>query len=301
MEVDRSQQVGCFTEDSALHRYLSRKAPNFITLDRQHYSFRIVMACLRIIITVAQLFDAENPNVILCDGELEEALNLKALHVSQVRPAVCKQFRLTTAFTTPASAPDPVLVNLQSDLPLLPSWASPFANAVLARQHVTLPFNIEGRYTVKPAFLRVLRTLDGVNRRQTVFPYREVANLLCRYIMKHKDKFFDLRNILVAMVEGDLLGAAFGVRAFARCQVTFLMRAQLVPFEVASASSNDENDMQHASDSDVETEDSTVDETGDSSNAGDQSDDNVYTQEYEIDSDTDSSIDEPRCKMRREE
>jgi len=38
--------------------------------------------------------------------------------------------------------------------------------------------------------------------------------------MNNKDILFDLRNIRVALVENDLLGAAFGVRAFARCQVT---------------------------------------------------------------------------------
>ena len=37
---------------------------------------------------------------------------------------------------------------------------------------------------------------------------------------KQERSIFDLRNIQVAMVDGDPLGIAFGVKAFARCQVT---------------------------------------------------------------------------------
>ena len=57
---------------------------------------------------------------------------------------------------------------------MLPSWASNTANAVTARQASAAPFNIEGRYVVKPAFLKVLREVEGVNQAQVVFPYREV-------------------------------------------------------------------------------------------------------------------------------
>lgn len=57
---------------------------------------------------------------------------------------------------------------------ILPSWASSTANAVAARQASAAPFNIEGRYIVKPAFLKVLRAVEGVNQAQVVFPYREV-------------------------------------------------------------------------------------------------------------------------------
>jgi hypothetical protein len=41
-----------------------------------------------------------------------------------------------------------------------------------------MPFNVAGRYFVKPAFLRVLRTAERVRQTQVVFPYKEVANIL---------------------------------------------------------------------------------------------------------------------------
>ncbi len=51
-----------------------------------------------------------------------------------------------------------------------------------------------------------------------------------KYIIKKSDSFFDLRNVCITLVENDPLGEAFGVKAFARSQVTTFMRAQLTPF-----------------------------------------------------------------------
>ena len=45
----------------------------------------------------------------------------------------------------------------------------------------------------------------------------------------NKKKFFDTRNIKLAMVQDDPLGEAFGVNAFHRCQVGNLLRNQLTP------------------------------------------------------------------------
>jgi hypothetical protein len=44
----------------------------------------------------------------------------------------------------------------------------------MARLSPTGAFDIEGRYWVKPDFLKVLRAVEGVSQTQVVFPYREV-------------------------------------------------------------------------------------------------------------------------------
>jgi hypothetical protein len=48
----------------------------------------------------------------------------------------------------------------------------------------------------------------------------QTADLLSSYLKLNKNKFFDLRNIRICFVENDPLGVAFGVKAFARTQVT---------------------------------------------------------------------------------
>ena len=58
----------------------------------------------------------------------------------------------------------------------------------------------------------------------------QVTLLLSTYILKHKNRLFDTRNIKLAFVKGDLLGEAFGVSAFHRCQVNNFLRDQLIPY-----------------------------------------------------------------------
>ena len=48
----------------------------------------------------------------------------------------------------------------------------------------------------------------------------QLTNYLSQYILQNRSKFFDKRNHMVAICEGDVLGQAFGVKAFHRSQVT---------------------------------------------------------------------------------
>ena len=94
----------------------------------------------------------------------------------------------------------------------------------------------------------MVRTVDEVNPKQTVFTYEEVnqktpknylfffnlalfqiTSILSKYILSKKNAIFDTRNIKLALVENDPLGKAFGVTAFHRCQVNALLRTQLIP------------------------------------------------------------------------
>jgi hypothetical protein len=44
-----------------------------------------LLLALKRVITAEKLFDPHNPTIIMCDWALEEALQMKALHVSELR------------------------------------------------------------------------------------------------------------------------------------------------------------------------------------------------------------------------
>ena len=44
-----------------------------------------VLLALREIVSREKLFDAHNPTVIICSTELENALDMKALHVTEIK------------------------------------------------------------------------------------------------------------------------------------------------------------------------------------------------------------------------
>jgi E3 ubiquitin-protein ligase Mdm2 len=83
-------------------------------------------------------------------------------------------------------------------------------------------------FELKLDFRAVLSTLPTFNLNQRLFAYGEVCQLLSKYILSKKDCFFDPRNCKLALVKNDLLGKAFQVDSFHRCQVTNLLRKQLI-------------------------------------------------------------------------
>ena len=48
-------------------------------------SFFQILTALKRIIAKDKLFDPNNPTVILCDDALDDALDVKALHVTEIR------------------------------------------------------------------------------------------------------------------------------------------------------------------------------------------------------------------------
>jgi hypothetical protein len=81
-----------FTQNSRLHQYLADKCPNVIFETKKEYNLFEVLTALRRVIANEQLFDPQNPTVVLCDLLLEDALDVKALHVTEIMDQVCKQF-----------------------------------------------------------------------------------------------------------------------------------------------------------------------------------------------------------------
>jgi len=250
-----------FLRGSKLHIYLAVKEPDMIQANRMEYTLFVVLSALRHVISRERLYDPNNTTVIICSTDLERALDMKFLHVTEIRDVVLTQMELlppvllaslpntpVSSATTPpvgvAPTPQPtaqptqnISNNSQSqensrNLENLANTQTPNIPGNGQQQNVGngAKFDIEGRYWVKPLFLKVLRQVRGVNPTQVVFSYREVTSYLSQYILDNKDNFFDNRNIKIAHVEGDPLGIAFNVKVFHRTQVTTLLRNQLIPF-----------------------------------------------------------------------
>jgi len=250
-----------FLRGSKLHIYLAVKEPDMIQANRMEYTLFVVLSALRHVISRERLYDPNNTTVIICSTDLERALDMKFLHVTEIRDVVLTQMELlppvllaslpntpVSSATTPpvgvaptpqptAQPPQNISNNSQSqensrNLENLANTQTPNIPGNGQQQNLGngAKFDIEGRYWVKPLFLKVLRQVRGVNPTQVVFSYGEVTSYLSQYILDNKDNFFDNRNIKIAHVEGDPLGIAFNVKVFHRTQVTTLLRNQLIPF-----------------------------------------------------------------------
>ena len=76
-----------FVKDSRLRRYLHNQLPgkNIGNGGDRHFFLATVLQHLKGRIADQILYDQKNPCIVLCDPELDLALNVRALHLSELR------------------------------------------------------------------------------------------------------------------------------------------------------------------------------------------------------------------------
>jgi hypothetical protein len=217
-----------FKKDAPLRHFIH----DITKVQKNYYSLAEILTILKDVISSEKMFDERNPSVIICSKPLEAALNQRALHVTEVRDLVINQLERLADQSLRDNLPSPRINSSQprSQLARGPSQtAPPTATVRTASITTNVQTNKDTKFRLKPLFLEVVRTVDEVNPKQTVFTYEEITSILSKYILSKKNAIFDTRNIKLALVENDPLGKAFGVTAFHRCQVNALLRTQLIP------------------------------------------------------------------------
>ena len=150
---------------------------------------------------------------------------MKALHVTEVRDLVSlhllrlpQRFQDMLRFQHSKSCIDDVF-NLNDS----------FIKVAIPR---TTPSIAEHElFELKPDFRQILSQLPYFDQDKYRFSYGEITRMLSDYILSRKATFFDSRNIKLAFVANDPLGKVFQVDSFHRCQVTTLLRKQLIPVD----------------------------------------------------------------------
>ena len=203
-----------FKKDSPLQPYIKKK----INENNNQTCLATILNQLKIIIEREGLYDSRNKSIILCSEELDRAINMRALHVSEIREQVLSHLHLVKESSIPPF-----------DLP--PSNYAASARIRNSASIISNPddFNMDKQYHLKIKFRICLEAVPAFNREQTSFSIPQVSTLLSQYILMKKNELFDPRNIKLALVMNDPLGEAFGVSAFHRTQVPSLVRTQLIP------------------------------------------------------------------------
>ena len=74
-----------------MHIYLSFKEPQMISLHKRDYPLCNVLIALKKVIFRERQYDPLNPTCLICSSELEWALGMKFLHVTEIRDVVLRQ------------------------------------------------------------------------------------------------------------------------------------------------------------------------------------------------------------------
>ena len=202
-----------FHKNSPLKAFLQKKT----NVVKVFYTPTEILNTLRDIIWKEGLYDPGNPGMVLCSEELEEALNQKALHASEMIGTVIKQIawvRDPKPKKPTGKSPIPGGLGTVQSLP-----SNPRDSRILIPAHQIVK--------VKPDLLGVIRSLEGVSQHKTIYTFPQVVSLVHKYIKSKRDELIDPRNLKVVLVRNDPLGDAFHVQAFHLMQLNTFTVKQL--------------------------------------------------------------------------
>jgi hypothetical protein len=175
----------------------------------------------KVIVRSEKLYDPKNPSLIMCDPNLETALNVKDLHVTEVRHQILKHLTLVRHQNWRLNYNSCFIK--RGDISIPPAKTSNVTTAQVPNKYF--------KYIVKPLLMGLLRSeCDEKDRTKAAFKFDEVLSLLFKYLLRRRGTLFDSRNIKVARVHLDLLGTAVGgIVRFHRSQAEKLLKAQMSP------------------------------------------------------------------------
>ena len=227
-----------FEPGSKLKSFLVKKT----RVEKTYYTLAEILIILKDIIRGEGLFDDTNPSIILCSKELEEALDKKALHVTEIRDVVLKELIKISDQNLRDGFPQSKKISSDGSTNRVTTSEDTLQNKPLYQRVMSVFTDGNTRFSVKPKLLSVIRMVPETDQTKSIFTYNEVMVLISKYILARTDEIFDARNIKVALVETDPIGAALGVKSFHRCQINNLVRSQLtIPLENSSC----EKDIAH--------------------------------------------------------
>jgi len=179
----------------------------------------VILSLVKSTIVKGKHFDESNPEIVMCSQQLENIFGMKAFHLEQLVPALVKS--LVPVRDEADSGRQSPGVSMEDLAVVPPTECQPTTSkpAIISKD----------KLYVMSAKLNWLLLPSSPNK---VVTFKEVADLLSKYIIARKDHLFDARNILVALVEKDPLGEVFGVKAFHRKQTSYLISKQLQPITI---------------------------------------------------------------------
>ena len=200
-----SDTIVSFKPDSELKSYIKIKTG----IVKIFFTLGEIIAILRTIIKEEKQYDERNPALIICSEELKLVLKCRALHYNELKNAIISHLAFTQEYLGKVWDPKTCYPNTKS-----------FATHIWT--------NKKAQFKLKNPFLGLIQSTTRINRNRTVFTYKEVCVLVCKYIRDRRNQFFHDQNIKICWVHHDLLGTCFNVSAFHFVQLKELIWSQLI-------------------------------------------------------------------------
>ena len=214
------RRLRTFRQDSKLYQFLVNRKSDLIKKGLLFYRFSTIKLALDLIIRRDKLYDLKNPEVIVCDRDLEDALDVQSYHFTESHGLI-EPHLLKAKSTDSLTSSRLCLAEINRSSELFKNSIS-FPTSILGNN-----FDVTAEYYVHPHLMDVVRSTDLFNNRSSVYPYRHIVHAISRYILSKKHEFFDLRNIRIANITNDPLSKAFNVNYLCSFQTNLLIKSNL--------------------------------------------------------------------------
>ena len=216
-----------FSPGSRLQEYLRKQKPGILP---RVFKFIALLNIFKDLIENTKQFDFKNQAIILCNHEMEHALNVSVLHVTQVKEYMYKQLEFVCEYTPQILLgissrpfivrcfPAQTTINVSADSDP-PAISKTVTQNVSDENSLALPTY----YIMYFQLRKVLCTLSSFPRTKIIFTFKEVKELIGEYIMSKRIALFDYRNPYVCVIDKDPLGEIFQVDAFHYTQLSELL------------------------------------------------------------------------------
>ena len=220
-------------KQSTLKSYLEEK----IGLEEKVYTFREFLTMMKKIISKDRNFDMNNPEMILCSKPLEEALDQKVLHVTQLPAIMLSQMQPVKdegEKTSEEGIKEETTLEENATTEDMRSGNAQVATRAtliektgegLQTKKTTLKDILEDRFVVKGKLAELLGVRQDPEEEVTL---TEVVQKVQKYAEERMDTMLDKRNTKIIITRGDPLGEVLGVKALHVYQIGRLVMKHVV-------------------------------------------------------------------------
>jgi hypothetical protein len=236
-------------ESQPLVRYLIKNAPNFFGPHTTTVSTYDVLIELAKIIKRQGLYDPSNPNIIVCNDELAQAIGCRTIHASEVRAKINSRLgQETQEIANPSGLVSSIVTIINNDqerqpqeqpaatVQYMPCWADPEARLYEVRKNVECrrvdhQLNKYVYFAASENLLKVIRLVSPSVKEgnRKIFPYGEICATLSKYIIQNKRTLVDPTNIKILCIADSPLRDCFKVDFVHRSQITTFILNELTP------------------------------------------------------------------------
>ena len=233
-----------FRRNSSLRQLLKTKIQASALIRQRWFTFPDLEKIVRHIIRIEQCYDKHNANILLPNEELERALGVWGLDLSQLgnflSVHLINEQGPVDSFK-PQTETNPYFVPplYREDYGILPSPC--LLQQIHQMENTTDLATVPGsrEFSIGENFRKLLKLPP-----KNTFTFKNIIEATLRYITHHQTDFFDFRNTDICHCKGTELQRIFQVYAFSRDQVSSLVKLQLITTSPKEQSTEDKNGTQ---------------------------------------------------------